>query len=89
MLTVFKPWRKGEDLKSVEMNWDEAFQAHPFSERETCYMLNFNIRYECLDAWDDYHAQMKKSEPTITGMLKMKTMSKSRTILCMVSSLKC
>ena len=49
------------------MNWDEAFQAHHFSERETRYMRNFNVRYECLDAQDDYHAQMKKSEPTITG----------------------
>jgi hypothetical protein len=35
MLTLFKPWRKGEDLKSVDMSWDEAFQAHPFSETET------------------------------------------------------
>jgi hypothetical protein len=67
MLTLFKPWRKGEDLKSVDTSWDEAFQAHPFSERETRYMRNFNVRYECLDARDDYRAQMKKSEPTITG----------------------
>jgi hypothetical protein len=67
MLTLFKPWRKGEDLKNVNMNWDEAFQTHPFSESETRYMRNFNVRYECLDARDDYRAQMKKSEPTITG----------------------
>ena len=49
------------------MSWDEAFQTHPFSESETRYMRNFNVRYECLDARDDYRAQMKKSEPTITG----------------------
>ena len=30
-------------------------------------MRNFNVRYKCLDARDDYHAQMKKSKPTITG----------------------
>ena len=24
-------------------------------------MRNFNIKYECLDARDDYHAQLKKS----------------------------
>jgi hypothetical protein len=67
MLTLFKPWRKGEDLKSVDMSWDEAFQAHLFSERERRYMRNFNVRYECLDARDDYRTQMKKSEPTVTG----------------------
>ena len=67
MLPLFKPWRKGEDLKSVDMNWDEAFQIHPFSEEETRYMRNFNVRYECLDARDDYRAQMKKLEPAITG----------------------
>jgi PIF1-like helicase len=69
MLTLFKPWRKGGDLKGVNMSWDEAFHAHPFSERETRYMRNFNVRYECLDARDDYRAQMKNSlaDPTITG----------------------
>ena len=49
------------------MSWDEAFQTHPFSESKTRYMQNFNVRYKCLNAWDDYRAQMKKSEPTITG----------------------
>ena len=31
-------------------------------------MQNFNIRYECLDARDDYRAQLKKTgDPVIIG----------------------
>jgi len=59
MLTLFKPWRTGSDLKSTTASWDEQFLAHQFSNDEVNYMNNFNIRYECMDARDDYCAQMK------------------------------
>ena len=31
------------------------------------YMRNFNVRYECLDAQDDYQAQMMKDANSIVG----------------------
>ncbi|KAF8883851.1 hypothetical protein BD779DRAFT_1389003, partial [Infundibulicybe gibba] len=60
MLTLFKPWRSGFDLKMKDMSWDDAFLSYPFSKRHEELMNNFNLRYECLDARDDYRAQLKK-----------------------------
>jgi hypothetical protein len=61
MLTIFKPWRNGLDLKrSQTVTWDEEFASHTFSDSELVIMKNLNIRYECLDARDDYRAQLKK-----------------------------
>ena len=59
-LTLFKPWRSGLDLKTKFNSWNEAFMSHSFSMRQLELMKNMNIRYECLDAWDDFHAQLKK-----------------------------
>jgi uncharacterized protein DUF6570/helitron helicase-like protein/PIF1-like helicase len=59
MLTLFKPWRTGHDLKSAEETWEQAFNKHIFSPAQKNLMSNFNLRYECLDARDDYSAQMK------------------------------
>ena len=59
MLTLFKPWRTGHDLKSADETWEEAFNRHVFSPTQKNLMSNFNLRYECLDARDDYSAQMK------------------------------
>jgi hypothetical protein len=60
MLTIFKPWRSGLDLKrSQTVTWDEEFANHVFSDSELAIMKNLNIRYECLDARDDYRAQLK------------------------------
>ena len=59
MLTFFKPWRCGLDLKKENETWDEMFHDHVFTSREKQIMKNFNIKYECLDARDDFHAQMK------------------------------
>jgi len=59
MLTLFKPWRTGHDLKSTEETWEEAFNKHIFSPAQKNLINNFNLRYECLDARDDYSAQMK------------------------------
>ncbi len=60
MLTLFKPWRSGRDLKIEEYSWDETFINHEFTSRQTQLMDNFNIRYECNDARDDFSAQLKK-----------------------------
>ena len=59
MLTFFKPWRSGLDLKKENETWDETFNDHVFTSREKQIMRNFNIKYECLDACDDFCAQMK------------------------------
>jgi hypothetical protein len=58
MLTLFKPWRNGLDLKSKAESWDDAFLSHRFSPCQVDLMKDMNIRYECLDARDDFHAQM-------------------------------
>ena len=60
MLALFKPWRSGLDLRRQTESWDEAFLSQEFSSRQLEVMKNMNIRYECLDARDDFHAQMKK-----------------------------
>ena len=60
MLALFQPWHSGKDLKQEPETWDEAFTKYQFSEFHKQLMNNFNIRYECLDARDDYRAQMKK-----------------------------
>ena len=67
MLTLFKPWRKGTDLKGMNASWDDSFNTYTFSEEDLRLMKNFNIRYECLDARDDYRAQMKKGLSPIFG----------------------
>ena len=60
MLTLFRPWRNGLDLKSERNTWDDAFTLYEFSPRQLILMKNMNLRYECLDARDDFHAQMRK-----------------------------
>ena len=67
MLVLFKPWRKGTDLKAADQLWDDAFQDHSFSKEQLQYICNFNVCYECLDARDDYRAQMKKTGNGIIG----------------------
>lgn len=59
MLTFFVPWRSGMDLKSSVETWLEAFERFAFSDRHREIMTNMNIRYECYDARDDFHAQLK------------------------------
>ncbi|KAF9547539.1 hypothetical protein CPC08DRAFT_648747, partial [Agrocybe pediades] len=54
MLTLFRPWRTGADLKENNMSWDESFNRYQFSPSDSKYMDNFNLRYECLDGRDDY-----------------------------------
>ena len=60
MLTLFFPWRDASCMKQASESWESIFNAHKFSAREKQLMQNFNLRYECLDAHDDFHAQLKK-----------------------------
>ena len=67
MLAFFKPWRSGIQLKAQDQTWNDAFDLHQFSKYHTDIMDNFNLRYECLDARDDFHAQLKKGATPIPG----------------------
>lgn len=60
MLTLFAPWRTGFDLKSTAESWTTAFDRYTFANRHSDIIHNMNIRYECYDARDDYHAQLSK-----------------------------
>ncbi|KIK62224.1 hypothetical protein GYMLUDRAFT_58412 [Collybiopsis luxurians FD-317 M1] len=60
MLTFFKLWRSGADLKQEDESWHEAFDSYKFDESALQYIKNINLRYECLDARDDYRAQLLK-----------------------------
>ena len=62
MLTLFKPWRSGKDLKLKNTSWDESFVTHEFTKRQLEIMKYFNVRYECLDARDDYSAKRSKED---------------------------
>ena len=65
MMTLFKPWREPTDLKSESDSWDISFDKHIFSTRQRQLMSNFNIRYECHDAKDDYRLQRQKSDENV------------------------
>src|ERR1700683_1906613 len=60
MLTLFKPWRHGKNLKEVDQSWDEAFTNYKFTPRQNELMRFFNIHYECNDARDDYSKLLKQ-----------------------------
>lgn len=60
MLTLFKPWRTGKDLKTNSDTWEEAFNCFPFTTRQHELMKFFHIRHECHDARDDYRAECMK-----------------------------
>ena len=62
MLMFFKPWRTGLELKRRDQTWDDAFLEHEFTLRQHQLMKNFNLRHECLDARDDFHAQLQKGD---------------------------
>jgi hypothetical protein len=60
MLTLFKPWRTGHDLKLDSDTWHETFVEHLFTDRARTLMKHFNVHYECNDARDDYSSLNKK-----------------------------
>ena len=54
MLTLFKPWRTGACLKSVDSSWDDAFSTYAFTPRQLRLIDNMHLRYECADSQDDF-----------------------------------
>ncbi|PPQ65718.1 hypothetical protein CVT26_000335 [Gymnopilus dilepis] len=62
MLTLFKPWRSGQDLINSLTSWETSFNDHQFTTRQRALMTNFNLRHECLDARDDYSAKRKAAQ---------------------------
>ncbi|KAJ6467369.1 hypothetical protein C8R45DRAFT_1055418 [Mycena sanguinolenta] len=68
MLTLFKSWRDGKDLKTEEESWNDAFTRHIFSDDEIRIMKNLNLRYECNDARDDY-SSLDKSRKNSFSLL--------------------
>lgn len=64
MLTLFKPWRNTQDLKDMQQTWAEAYKLFKFKPEHIKIMNNFNLRYECLDERDDYHAILKRQSRT-------------------------
>jgi hypothetical protein len=66
MLTLFKPWRDGKDLKGKDDSWDKSFVAHKFTRQQMEIMKYFDVRYECLDARDDYSAKRAKGDNGIS-----------------------
>ena len=43
MLTFFKPWHTGNDLKKLNTTWDEEFSKYKFTAQQNQFMQNFNI----------------------------------------------
>ncbi|KAK0207530.1 hypothetical protein IW262DRAFT_1243363, partial [Armillaria fumosa] len=59
MLVLFRPWRSGMDLKGgTDVSWETEFDAYPFMEDSHRIMANFNLHYKCLDAWDNFRAEL-------------------------------
>ncbi|KAJ7180413.1 hypothetical protein C8R43DRAFT_1117711 [Mycena crocata] len=77
MLTLFHPWRKGTDLRKPDDSWDETFVAEQFTPKATQMMKNFNLRYECNDARDDYSALSKVNKRALPTFLSGHQMKKS------------
>ncbi|KAF8580556.1 hypothetical protein K439DRAFT_1648184 [Ramaria rubella] len=50
MLTLFKPWRTGFDLKNDFESWEDAFTSYTFTGRQLQIMSFMQIRFECNDA---------------------------------------
>jgi hypothetical protein len=69
MLTFFKPWRTGRELKMEDQSWNEAFANFQFTERQQEVMNFFCIPYECLDARDDHAAQRKRDAKNDNSIL--------------------
>ncbi|KAJ3718487.1 hypothetical protein C8R42DRAFT_585767, partial [Lentinula raphanica] len=68
MLVLFCPWRSGKDLKQENQSWHEAFESYNFPSHCKSYIQNMNLRYEALDARDDFRAQMKSGDISVSNL---------------------
>ncbi|KAF9061358.1 hypothetical protein BDP27DRAFT_1149266, partial [Rhodocollybia butyracea] len=60
MLSLFKPWRNGNDLKNDNDTWEATFMSCIFSERQQELMRNIQMKHECRDAHNDFSLQRHK-----------------------------
>ncbi|KAF8837499.1 hypothetical protein BDN67DRAFT_909129, partial [Paxillus ammoniavirescens] len=60
ILALFAPWRERYDLKNDNVSWDTVFLNYKFKSEHSAIIKNMNVRYECLDARDDFSAQHKQ-----------------------------
>jgi Helitron helicase-like domain at N-terminus/PIF1-like helicase len=65
MLTLFKPWRSGRNLKEESESWHNAFTTFKFTDSQREKIEFFGIRYQCLDARDDYAANRRTNKSGI------------------------
>jgi hypothetical protein len=82
MLTLFKPWRHGKNLKEDDQSWDEAFANYKFTPCQTELMKFFNICYEWNDARDDYSKLL--NQQNATRMVSFLTGSALMTMITLV-----
>ncbi|KAH6867295.1 hypothetical protein BKA70DRAFT_1070243, partial [Coprinopsis sp. MPI-PUGE-AT-0042] len=68
ILTLFRPWSSGLELKDDTQLWDEAFQAHSFDPYTQRLIDNLNLKYECMDAKDRLKSQHKKKYRAALGL---------------------
>ncbi|KAF8585745.1 hypothetical protein K439DRAFT_1342739 [Ramaria rubella] len=66
MLTLFKPWGTGFDLKNDFESWEDAFTSYTFTDRQLQIMSFMQIRFECNDARDDHRSQLLKGHAVST-----------------------
>ncbi|KAH6894768.1 hypothetical protein BKA70DRAFT_1532489, partial [Coprinopsis sp. MPI-PUGE-AT-0042] len=59
VLSIFVPWTVGTDLRSADETWAHALSRRTLPSRLASVVKNLNLKYECLDARDDYRAQLK------------------------------
>ncbi|KAJ8495889.1 hypothetical protein ONZ45_g12679 [Pleurotus djamor] len=59
MLTLFRPWRTGADLKDEDVSFEDEFNKYNFLPEHVRVMDNFHLRYECLDSRDDFRKEQR------------------------------
>ncbi|KAJ3833424.1 hypothetical protein F5878DRAFT_546598, partial [Lentinula raphanica] len=68
MLVLFCPWRTGQDLKLPVQTWHEAFESYNFLPHCITFIQNMNLRYEALDARDDFRSQLKSGKLPVSTL---------------------
>ncbi|KIK09075.1 hypothetical protein K443DRAFT_1245 [Laccaria amethystina LaAM-08-1] len=61
MLSLFKPWRNGKDLKLEEESWDEAFAG--YSDDYSAEMKKKGQKEGMLGSWDDSGGELDTNFP--------------------------
>lgn len=63
ILTLFKPWRTGHDLKNdADRLWHDVFEDFELTSHQKDLIKFFHIRYKCNNARDDFAASHRTGE---------------------------